>query len=68
MLIAALVGITLVCFIVYVCYRYGSAAERLLGTAGTSVVMRLSSFILMCIGVQIVSSGIKAYLETIHHF
>ncbi len=67
-LIAALVGITLVCFIVYVCYRYGTAAERLLGSAGTSVVMRLSSFILMCIGVQILSSGIKAYLETIHHF
>jgi len=67
-LIAALVGIALVCFIVYVCYRYGTAAERLLGTAETSVVMRLSSFILMCIGVQIVSSGIKAYLDTMHHF
>jgi multiple antibiotic resistance protein len=67
-LIAALVGVALVCFIVYICYRYGRVAERLLGTAGTSVVMRLSSFILMCIGVQIVSSGIKAYLATIHHF
>jgi multiple antibiotic resistance protein len=65
-LIAALVGVALVCFIVYVCYRYGTAAERLLGAAGTSVVMRLSSFILMCIGVQIVASGIKAYLATIH--
>jgi multiple antibiotic resistance protein len=67
-LIAALVGIAIVCFIVYICYRYGRSAERLLGSAGTSVVMRLSSFILMCIGVQIMSSGIKAYLETIHHF
>ena len=67
-LIAALVGIALVCLIVYICYRYGRAAERLLGSAGTSVVMRLSSFILMCIGVQIVASGIKAYLEAIHSF
>jgi len=41
-------------------------AERLLGTAGTSVVMRLSSFILMCIGVQIIASGIKAYVASIH--
>ncbi len=67
-LVAAIVGIALVCFIVYVCYRYGTAAERLLGTAGTSVVMRLSSFILMCIGVQIIASGIKSYLSTIHTF
>jgi multiple antibiotic resistance protein len=67
-LIAALVGIALVCFIVYVCYRYGTAAERLLGAAGTSVVMRLSSFILMCIGVQILSSGVKAYLATMQRF
>jgi len=64
-LIAALLGVAIVCFIVYICYRYSSAAERLLGTAGTSVVMRLSSFILMCIGVQIIASGIKAYLATI---
>lgn len=67
-LIAALVGVAVVCFIVYICYRYAAAAERLLGTAGTSVVMRLSSFILMCIGVQIVATGIKAYLATIRHF
>jgi multiple antibiotic resistance protein len=65
-LIAALLGVAIVCFIVYICYRYASAAERLLGSAGTSVVMRLSSFILMCIGVQIIASGIKAYLEAIH--
>jgi multiple antibiotic resistance protein len=67
-LIAALVGVAIVCFIVYICYRYANVAERLLGASGTSVVMRLSSFILMCIGVQIISTGIKAYLMTIHQF
>lgn len=67
-LIAALVGVAVVCLIVYICYRYAAAAERLLGAAGTSVVMRLSSFILMCIGVQIVATGIKTYLATIHRF
>jgi small neutral amino acid transporter SnatA (MarC family) len=30
--------------------------------------MRLSSFILLCIGVQIISTGIKAYLQTIGKF
>jgi small neutral amino acid transporter SnatA (MarC family) len=30
--------------------------------------MRLSSFILLCIGVQIISTGIKAYLQTVGRF
>jgi multiple antibiotic resistance protein len=64
-LIAAICGVTLICVIIYVCYLYARKAEQLLGRSGTSMVMRLSSFILLCIGVQIISSGIKAYLETL---
>jgi multiple antibiotic resistance protein len=67
-MIAAICGITLVCVIIYVCYLYARKAEQLLGRSGTSMVMRLSSFILLCIGVQIISSGIKAYLETLGKF
>jgi multiple antibiotic resistance protein len=65
-LIAAIGGITLICLIIYLCYLYARKAEQLLGRSGTSMVLRLSSFILLCIGVQIISSGIKTYLETIH--
>jgi multiple antibiotic resistance protein len=64
-LIAAIGGITLICLIIYVCYLYARKAEQLLGRSGTSMVMRLSSFILLCIGVQIISTGVKAYLQTI---
>ncbi len=67
-LIAALCGVTLICVIIYVCYLYARKAEQLLGRSGTSMVMRLSSFILLCIGVQIISSGIKAYLQTLSKF
>jgi multiple antibiotic resistance protein len=67
-LVAALSGITLICLIIFVCYLYARKAEALLGRSGTSMVMRLSSFILLCIGVQIISSGIKAYLQTIGRF
>ena len=63
-LIAAISGITIVCLIIYTCYLYARKAEELLGRSGTSMVMRLSSFILLCIGVQIISTGIKAYLAT----
>jgi multiple antibiotic resistance protein len=67
-LIAAITGITLICVIIYMCYVYARKAEHLLGRSGTSMVMRLSSFILLCIGVQIISTGIKAYLQTIGKF
>ena len=67
-LVAAISGIVLICVIIYVCYLYARKAEALLGRSGTSVVMRLSSFILLCIGVQIISTGIKAYLEALGKF
>jgi multiple antibiotic resistance protein len=67
-LIAAITGVTLICVIIYVCYVYARKAEALLGRSGTSMVMRLSSFILLCIGVQIISTGIKAYVETLSKF
>ena len=67
-LIAAITGVTLICVIIYLCYLYARKAEALLGRSGTSMVMRLSSFILLCIGVQIISTGIKAYVETLSKF
>ncbi len=67
-LIAAIAGITSICLIIYLCYVYARKAEQLLGRSGTSMVMRLSSFILLCIGVQIICTGLKAYLQTIGKF
>lgn len=61
-LIAAFLGVFLICAVVYMSYRYADAAERILGTSGTSVLMRLLSFIMLCIGVQITANGIHAYL------
>jgi multiple antibiotic resistance protein len=61
-IISAVLGIVLVCLIVYVCYLYARWAERMLGDTGTEVMMRLSSFILLCIGIQIICSGVGAYM------
>jgi multiple antibiotic resistance protein len=60
-LIAALVGASIICLIVYICFLYARAAERLLGASGTEVFMRLMSFILLCIGIQILCAGLEAY-------
>ena len=64
-LIPGIAGVLIVCASIYICYRYARRAERLLGKTGTIVVMRLSSFILVCIGIQIISTGIRSYLGTI---
>ncbi len=64
-LIVSIVGVAVICLIIYLCYRYARGAERLLGASGTSVFMRLSSFILLCIGIQIMSAGVKAYLSSL---
>lgn len=69
-LIPSAIGSVIICLMIYVCYRYANTAERLLGATGTAVAMRLLSFILMCIGVQILCSGLKDFLATtsIHAF
>jgi len=62
-LAASIVGTLITCLVVYICYRWARSAASLLGKSGTTVLMRLSSFILFCIGVQILASGIRSYLE-----
>jgi multiple antibiotic resistance protein len=52
------VGILLVAVSVYVCDRYAQQILLKLGPIGTGVVMRLSAFILLCIGVQLAWNGI----------
>ena len=42
---------------VYVCYRYAERIAGALGENGTNVLVRLSAFILLCIGISIIWSG-----------
>jgi multiple antibiotic resistance protein len=60
--IAHTIGILIVALSVYLCDRYAAQILRRLGAVGTSVVMRLSAFILLCIGVQILWNGVHALM------
>jgi multiple antibiotic resistance protein len=60
--LAHTVGILLVALGVYLCYRYAEVILRKLGPTGTGVVVRLTAFILLCIGVQIAWNGVHALL------
>ena len=53
----AVAGIVLIVITVYLCYRFAERLVRLLGPVGTNVLMRLSAFIMLCIGIQILWSG-----------
>ena len=56
--LSSLLGVVLICVTIYVCYRYSERLSKWLGGAGTAVVVRLSAFILLCIGVQIMWNGL----------
>lgn len=47
----------LLCAIIYLLYRYADRISRFIGATGTSVIMRLSAFLLFCIGIQIFWNG-----------
>jgi multiple antibiotic resistance protein len=55
---ADIVGVLIVGCVVWFCFRYASRLIAYLGETGTEVVTRLSSFILLCIGVSIIWSGL----------
>jgi multiple antibiotic resistance protein len=52
---------------IYHAYEKSSAMARLFGEEGTSVVTRLSAFLLLCIGVQIMINGVVKVAQTIHN-
>jgi multiple antibiotic resistance protein len=62
---AALIGSALIAVSIYLCYGFADRLERLIGATGMSVIMRLSSFLLVCIGVQIFWNGLSALLRSV---
>jgi multiple antibiotic resistance protein len=54
----------IVALTVYVCYRYAEAISGKLGDTGRTVVLRLSAFLLLCIGVQITWNGVRALVAS----
>jgi len=59
--LVATIGIVLIGITIFLCYRYSDALQRLLGRTGTSIVIRLSAFIVVCIGIQIMFNGFNQF-------
>jgi len=65
--VAAVTGIVLIAVSIYLSFRFADALGRLLGETGTSVLVRLSAFILLCIGIQIIWNGVNELLTPLLH-
>ncbi len=63
--LAALIGLALIAISVLLCYGSADRLARILGATGMTVITQLSSFFLVCIGVQIAWNGTKALLESL---
>jgi multiple antibiotic resistance protein len=59
------VGLLILCASIYVCVRFAGHFERLLGTVGTQVAVRLFAFVIFCIGVQILWLGLAELIASV---
>jgi multiple antibiotic resistance protein len=64
-LLAAFIGAAIVSVSIFVTYRYAEGFAERIGRRGMLIVLRLSAFIVLAIGVQIAWNGIKALLREI---
>jgi len=55
--LGAVAGVIAIGLSIYLAYRFAETIGRLLGATGLEVLVRLSAFILMCIGIEIIWNG-----------
>jgi multiple antibiotic resistance protein len=60
---AAIAGLIAIAATIYVCYRFAEGTVGALGEHGTNVLVRLSAFILLCIGIEIIWNGYSALIH-----
>jgi multiple antibiotic resistance protein len=64
-IVAAIVGCALLSVSILLCYAFSDGLARILGATGMTVIMQLTSFLLVCIGVQILWNGLSTLLASV---
>lgn len=67
-ILAAAIGSAFVAATIYLCYAFADRLAVAMGPAGMNVIVRLSSFLLVCIGVQIMWNGTRTLLSSLPQF
>ena len=62
--LASLLAIFSIALSIWFCFAYAVRVQKLLGRGGTEIAVRLSAFILFCLGVQILWSGLSELLTS----
>jgi multiple antibiotic resistance protein len=62
---SALLGLIAMALTIYVAYRFASSLVQWLGDRGVNALVRLSAFILVCIGVQIAWGGLSELIGSL---
>jgi multiple antibiotic resistance protein len=65
-LISAAIGAALIALTIYLCYGYADRLAAAIGQSGMNLILRLSSFLLVCIGVQIFWNGLSTLVKTLN--
>lgn len=55
-------SILLTCFLIWLTLRSAQYVSRLIGEAGMEAMTRLMGFLLVCIGVQFIGSGVRTFI------
>ena len=64
-ILAAVIGSAIVAVSIFLCYGFADRLAAIVGESGMSIILRLSSFLLVCIGVQIMWNGASALLHSL---
>ena len=63
--VQALLTTGLICLLVYALYKSSNRISRAVGTTGTTIIAKLSAFLLFCIGIQVLWTGIAELIATL---
>ncbi|MDB6082258.1 MAG: hypothetical protein JWN43_139, partial [Gammaproteobacteria bacterium] len=63
--VETLAAVALLSLLVYAFYRNSARLADLIGSTGTSIVVRLSAFLLFCIGIQVAWNGLAELLSSL---
>ncbi len=63
--VETLAAVALIAVLVYLLYRHSARLADLIGLTGTTIIVRLSAFLLFCIGIQVLWNGAAELLGTL---
>ncbi len=67
-ILAAAIGCAFLAATIYLCYSFADRLAAVMRPTGTNVIVKLSSFLLVCIGVQITWNGVSQLLRSLPAF